>query len=135
MPSKLTPCATPGCPVLTDGRHCPTHTASHRRTQAAGRRRAGDPSMTVYSTAAWRHTRERQLHDHPDCAHCGAPGGHVDHRTPRQILVALGIHTPDDPQWLQTLCASCHNRKTATIDAPLLARLKAGEPPEHLVDT
>ena len=59
--------------------------------------------MTVYSTAAWRHTRERQLHDHPDCAHCGAPGGHVDHRTPRQILVALGIHTPDDPQWLQTL--------------------------------
>ena len=90
--------------------------------------------MDTYSTTAWRTTRAQQLDAHPTCATCGAAGHHVDHLIPRRILVAAGIHTPDTPQWLQTLCASCHNSKTATTDTPLLARLVAGENPTHLAD-
>ena len=132
MPERWKVCANPGCPELTTGRRCPTHTAQGQRTQAATRRQRGDESMSAYGTTAWRKTRARHLRDHPDCVTCGAPATDADHRIPRQILIAAGAADPDHPTWLQSLCHSCHATKTATIDRALIARLRDGEDPESL---
>jgi hypothetical protein len=51
---------------------------------------------------------------------------------PRRILVAAGIHDPDDDQWLQPLAHGCHSIKTARIDKPLLAAYDAGGVPAEL---
>ena len=44
--------------------------------------------------------------DRHTCQGCGDHGHHVDHITP---LAEGGTHDPDN---LQTLCTSCHGRKT-----------------------
>ena len=121
------PCPHPGCPTLTAGGPCPKHRRARRRHQAQKRRQAGDPGMTAYSTTAWRHHRTRYLSRHPNCVDCGQAATQPDHTPPRALLLALGIHDPDDERWLQPRCASCHAAKTRTIDAPILARLRAGE--------
>ena len=133
MPERWKVCATPGCPELTTGRRCPTHTAQGQRTQAAQRRHTGDQSMDTYSTTAWRRTRARFLRDHPDCAACGKPATDADHVAPRRILEAAGATNPDHPTWLQALCHSCHATKTATTDRALIARLRDGEDPAELI--
>jgi len=58
----------------------------------------------------WERIRAAHLRVQPDCVQCGRPGSHVDHITPR----AQG--GTDDAANLQTLCAGCHSRKTATRD-------------------
>jgi 5-methylcytosine-specific restriction protein A len=125
-------CTTPGCPELTPHGACPTCLAARRRNQARTRRRNNDPSMSAYTTHAWRTTRARHLHTHPTCTTCGQPAQDVDHRIPRRILQAAGIQHPDADHWLQALCHPCHSTKTATIDTPLLRRLDSGEDPQAL---
>lgn len=59
---------------------------------------------------AWERIRAAHLQAQPNCVQCGRPGQHVDHRLP---LAQGGTH---DEANLQTLCASCHSRKTTTRD-------------------
>lgn len=132
MPRGLKVCAQPGCPELTTTHRCPTHTAHLRAGQAQHRRDIGDDAMKLYNTTAWRRRRARFIRRNPDCAACGKQASDVDHVAPRRILVAAGINDPDADMWLQPLCGPCHSRKTATVDALLLARLRAGEPAEAL---
>jgi len=61
----------------------------------------------------WRAIRARHLSDRPACARCGSRTRlHVDHVRPHRGIDALRL----DPANLQTLCVSCHSRKTATAD-------------------
>jgi hypothetical protein len=91
--------------------------------------------MSVYSTDQWRHTRRDYLRTHPTCeCGCGQPATEVDHRPPRQLLVALGIHNPDDPQWLHAMAKPCHSRRTKLIDQPLLRRWRQGEDAQTLAE-
>ena len=65
--------------------------------------------------ARWRRIRSRHLSQHPLCAHCLQNGRteaaqHVDHIIP---LRKGGTHAKGN---LQSLCASCHSRKTARED-------------------
>lgn len=60
--------------------------------------------------AEWRRIRAEHLAQFPNCVSCGRPGSHVDHRIP---LKQGGTH---DHSNLQTLCAGCHSRKTASQD-------------------
>jgi 5-methylcytosine-specific restriction endonuclease McrA len=53
-----------------------------------------------------------QLEAEPFCASCGAPATVADHRIPRRELAAAGVADPHAREWLQSLCATCHNRKT-----------------------
>jgi len=109
----LRACSVPDCGALTDHGKC-------RRCRAIDRRQrtARDPSLAVYSSTDWRRTRARQLALHPLCP-CGQPATVADHRVPRKQLIERGVTNPDDPRWLQSLCAPCHGRKTATFDGGL----------------
>ncbi len=60
--------------------------------------------------AAWRVLRANWLKRNPCCCYCGAVGTDVDHIVPRRC------GGTDDADNLQTLCHSCHSRKTVTHD-------------------
>lgn len=139
MPHRaLSPCTTPGCPTLVDRGACDLHRRTRRRTQAQARRTQGDPSMGGGKSGAyrgqWPKRRAAFIEKHPTCVDCGAPSTEPDHVPPRQLLVALGIHDPDDEQWLRPRCKSDHSRVTATRDIPLLARWRAGADPAVLAE-
>ena len=85
----------------------PSHSAPRARRPSASKRGYG---------RAWERLAGAFRNRHPYCAdpfglHDGSvPGSHVDHIVPRS---ADGT---DEWSNLQTLCASCHSRKTARCD-------------------
>lgn len=91
------PCRQPKCPNLVErGKTwCEIH---GKRKSAAKRGYDG----------AWRNVRANFLAHNPYCVHCGAPGNEVDHIVPHRGNRALFENTNN----LQTLCKSCHSRKT-----------------------
>lgn len=69
-----------------------------------------------YSTRAWRKVSRLYRTLHPLCEECSRvgryePATQVDHRTARKDGGA-----PFDFANLHALCATCHSRKTATVD-------------------
>ena len=68
-----------------------------------------------YKTARWQRARAAMLKQHPLCAGCGRAASVLDHIAPARL----------DPSrfWLMdnwwTLCSSCHNHKSATVDKRL----------------
>ena len=107
-------CAHRGCPNLVEagaGGYCPTHAAQHQveRNKRIDAQR-GTAAQRGYD-ARWRRIRAMYLRNNPLCVHCLAnghttPATDVDHITP---LAVGGTHAPDN---LQSLCHSCHSRKT-----------------------
>jgi 5-methylcytosine-specific restriction protein A len=110
MQTPLHRCSS--CQRLVAGRcpHC-VKTRDRARPNAAQR---------GYLSPRWRALRAFHLKHHPLCAACWRRGGRttlatcVDHIVPHQ--------GPDTPLFwdrtnLQSLCASCHSRKTATQDS------------------
>ena len=66
-----------------------------------------------YDSPAWIRLRVRKLLDDPWCAGCSllgdmTPAEHVDHVKPLRAFPDLGLEESN----LQSLCASCHIRKT-----------------------
>lgn len=112
MPSAAKkPCAYGGCPNLVEGgnRYCDVHRAladsmapdHHREWQH------------LYNSARWRKIRARQLRREPWCAECMKRGvfttaTDVDHILPHRGDVMLFFRGP-----FQSLCHSCHAKKTA----------------------
>ncbi|WP_340080684.1 HNH endonuclease [Streptococcus agalactiae] len=112
MPRRpSTPCKQSGCPNLVSygNKYCDDHKANHtfdaKSTKAKG------------YNSRWNKARLRYLKLHPLCVYCQRKGRLtkatvVDHITP---------HRGDqDLFWNQTnwqsLCKSCHDRKTKTAD-------------------
>jgi len=106
------PCTHPGCAELTDSGRCAAHAVAARR-QSDARRGSG---VWLYDRH-WRKLRAWQLAEHPlcvECEHAGriVPATDVDHVIPhRGDSQKFG-----DPENLQSLCHSCHSRKTARED-------------------
>ena len=61
-------------------------------------------------TRMWQRLRAMQLARFPWCADCGGPADQVDH------IVPLSRGGTNRFSNLQSLCASCHSRKTYTED-------------------
>lgn len=132
---RLRVCTTPLCDNPSRRGRCTECRTNARRDQAAQRRAAGDTSMAHYSSHRWRTHRAAYLRTHTTCAcGCGGEATEVNHRVPRQLLVALGIHDPDHPRWLEPLTHSCHSRTTQLVDVPLLERWRTGEDAAKLAD-
>ena len=96
----------------------------------ARKRRAAGANW--YDSTEWRSTIAKVVKGKRCVDGCGRAAAEGDHVPPRLILLALGVHRPDDPRWVQPRCKSCHSYRTATVDRPLLARLDAGEDPSVL---
>lgn len=115
MPQRLPhPCASPGCPALTQGRFCVAHIQDRGHEDREYDARRTDPEIhAFYKSPRWKRTRIAQLRRNPLCAECQRHGlvvvaTTVDHVTP---IKASGAWM--DAGNLQSLCVACHNRKTA----------------------
>jgi 5-methylcytosine-specific restriction protein A len=110
------PCMWPGCTALTEkGSYCDEHCKLLQARREAKRESA---ARRGYG-ARWRRLRKMFLSAHPLCAD---PYGH--HAARNEIVVATEVdHVVPKKQggsdaWenLQSLCKSCHSRKTALED-------------------
>ncbi|MDP2333849.1 MAG: HNH endonuclease [Reyranella sp.] len=74
-------------------------------------------SSSYYGKKAWRDLRAAVLRRDPICATrgCGRPSSHADHVVPRSRGGA------DTLANLRGLCGPCHNRRSASGNAPLRA--------------
>lgn len=126
MPTaSLRPCLQPGCPELVKSGRCSRHaSAQAKRSNEARpnfRERGYSGEWDKFSRGFRRayplcgQRIDGMSPEHSVCVQQGLvrPGSAVDHIKP--------LTGPDDPSRLdpgncQTLCASCHARKTATED-------------------
>ena len=104
----MRPCKHPGCGVLTSAGYCDAHKPADRRTPQRWR--------SWYSKPIWaEQLRPAQLLREPFCRDCARRGirtkaTDVDHVVDHKGNWALF----SDPGNLQSLCHSCHSRKTLT---------------------
>jgi len=110
MPNKpLRPCRKPGCAVLVPDGYCDKH-----RPKDGGRSDQAMAWRWMYRTVAWRRLRSEQLLEEPFCRECSKTGirrraTDVDHIVDHKGDWAIFT----DRNNLQSLCHSCHSRKTA----------------------
>lgn len=107
-------CAYPGCAALVGSseRYCEQHRRSDvkRRTYD----RTDTPWHRMYYTKAWRTLRKAHLIAEPFCRECRravgriVPATDVDHIVPHRGNWSLFL----DDSNLQSLCHTCHSRKT-----------------------
>lgn len=108
----LKPCRHPGCPVLTREGWCDRHRPQHKR-------RVSTDYHGWYNLPIWVNVlRPEQLLREPFCRACAAKGVRtyatvVDHIRPHRGRWELFV----DMSNLQSLCKSCHDRKTALEQA------------------
>ena len=119
-------CSFPGCfrPVSLDDKYCEKHKAAgllrdQKRIKDREVRRVhfkGTSSERGYGSK-WRALRNRYIAQHPYCVECMKKGiftmaTDVDHIVPHRGDPSLLF----DENNLQSLCKSCHSRKTAKED-------------------
>lgn len=107
----LRPCLRPGCSALTRDGYC----AAHRPRRTNDRSAEAQSWRWMYQTDLWRlELRPNQLILEPFCRECGRRGI----RTRATDVDHVRDHKGDwalfrDPDNLESLCHSCHSRKTA----------------------
>jgi len=101
------PCKRVGCPELVRDTYCDKHKPPESRRDSEGWR-------YLYQTKRWKQLRVSHLLIEPLCRECAARGertratdvDHIrDHKGNAQLFYAADN--------LQSLCHSCHSRKTA----------------------
>lgn len=109
-------CAEVGCHRLVRGvNRCEEHIGPWRQRQEIrerARRRVRQRGRTkdpYYDTSAWRKRRAAHLERYPACVVCGRKADTADH------IHARGRGGRDDGP-LQSMCRSCHGRKSAASD-------------------
>ncbi len=98
----MRPCPEPGCPSLVTIGYCPTH-----RRERDKQRRTTMRGGHLQNNKRWRIVRMRVLRRNPRCVVCGGPATIADHI----VAVEDGGALYDETN-LQSMCASCHSRKT-----------------------
>ena len=109
MTKPLRPCRHPSCTVLVRGGYCDKHKPKENRSEQSKQ------WHNWYNMKIWKDKlRPAQLMREPFCRECAKHGvrtraEHVDHIIPFEGDWQLFI-SPDNHQ---SLCATCHGRKTA----------------------
>ena len=109
--APMRPCTWPGCSVLTSGGRCEKHKRQGQREYDSTR--SADPTRHFYNSRAWRRASKVHLSQEPLCRECMKKGQlaaavMTDHIVP---IKAGGDRWGRDN--LQSLCRSCHSRKSA----------------------
>lgn len=114
MNKPMRMCRAPGCMRLTSEGWCQEHKPkTERKASAAWHYLYTNPRY------GWRKRRDDQLARDPWCRECAKRGlrvraTDVDHVVPHQGDLDLFLHGE-----LQSLCRSCHSRKTMAENAQL----------------
>lgn len=98
-------CRIKDCPELTPFSLCPIH--QKEEDSKRDKRRTRDRSRF---NSSWKVKRTRYLRTHPWCVDCGQAANTVDH------VVPLSKGGQDNENNYQSMCTSCHSRKTASKD-------------------
>jgi 5-methylcytosine-specific restriction protein A len=102
--------------VVTVPGFCEAHRSLIHRDY--GRARRGfDAEAGFYQSRQWRSVRAAFLREHPLCSACGAKGQLVAARVVDHVQPIKDGGARFDVSNLQSLCVSCHNRKTARESA------------------
>ena len=103
-------CAKPGCNTLTLKGRCDAHPYDKGKDTAQARQ-----AKRRYATndPRWRRLRAKQLSKQPLCQACDDEG----RLTPATVVDHISGDAMDNqPENLQSMCWSCHSRKTAEQD-------------------
>lgn len=112
------PCSAQGCNVLTrNPRYCDDHVDIAKSAEAKRRERQRETSAQRGYNYKWQQASKGFLAKHPLCSEherCGevVAATEVDHIVPHKGDMVLFW---DRGNW-QSLCHSCHSRKTASED-------------------
>ncbi len=104
-------CSRPGCHSLTTSRFCDGHAKADRQRVDAAR---GTSTQRGYG-AAWQRIRRSWLAENPLCVTCN-DNGRIVSATVVDHIVPMARGGPNDSSNYQSLCARCHNVKTAKHD-------------------
>ena len=111
MPNKpAKPCRHPGCPNLTHDVFCEKHKREENKIYNLYKR--DELSRTFYRTQQWRDIRKIKLQISPLCEECKKNGKAVVGKIVDHIIPIKMGGAPFDLDNLQTLCWSCHSRKS-----------------------
>lgn len=111
MPYKpAKPCRHPGCPELTREIFCDKHRKEENKIYNQYKR--DELSRTFYRTKQWQDIRRIKLNNSPFCEECMKNGKVVLGKIVDHIVPIKQGGAPYDLSNLQTLCWSCHSRKS-----------------------
>ena len=118
MNKPMRRCKKPGCQILTADGYCPEH-----KPKAARKESASWHYLYTDPRYGWKRRRGAQLAREPFCRICAGYGlrvqaADVDHVLPHRGDVSLFMTAP-----LQSLCHSCHSRKTVAENADVFRRV------------
>lgn len=111
MPRKpKRPCSYPGCPKLVDSGYCEEHKKLRdKEYNLYGR---DDFTKNFYKTKEWRIIRKRHLELEPFCVECLKKGITTKATIVDHIIPIKQGGSRYDNNNLQSLCWSCHSRKS-----------------------
>lgn len=104
------PCGYPRCPELTDKAFCEKH--EKKRIEEYNKYRRDDFTKSFYTSKEWRLTRKRHLKEQPFCIECMKVGKIVKATIVDHIVPIKQGGAKYDSNNLQSLCWSCHSRKS-----------------------
>ena len=103
-------CGWPGCPETTDGRYCDKHKKlANQQYDGSGR---NQQAKQFYESTAWRNLRKMKINRQPFCEECKKFNQIVRAECVDHIVEIKDGGAPLDMDNLQSLCRSCHSRKT-----------------------
>lgn len=112
MPYKpKKPCRHPNCPNLTHDTYCDVHKAKHNADYNNFKRT--QESKAFYNSTRWRALSKHQLTIQPLCQECLKNNRFIKAQIADHIVPIKNGGEKYDIDNLQSLCLSCHNKKTS----------------------